>query len=158
MQYRPNQSQGFNQQAPKPPQAEASNSLENLLKAYMVKNDALIQSQAATLKNLENQMGQLATELHNRPRGTLSSNTENPRNLGKEHIKAVSLRSGKILEPRLIDVKDKPIKNNQLAVEIPTSKESEFAKIDKENPNLVKLDTLTSSLDADLSTQKSYLI
>ena len=41
MQHIPNQSQGFNQQAPKPPQAESSNSLENLL-AYMVKNDALI--------------------------------------------------------------------------------------------------------------------
>ena len=99
MQHRPNQSQWFNQQAPKPPQAEASNSLENLLKAYMAKNDALIQSQAATLKNLENQMGQLATELRNRPQGTLPSNTENPRNLGKEHIKVVALRSGKTLEP-----------------------------------------------------------
>ncbi|KAA3483595.1 hypothetical protein EPI10_005754 [Gossypium australe] len=56
-----------NQQAPKPPQPESSNSLENFLKAYMVKNDVLIQSQEETLKNLENQMGQLATKLHCRP-------------------------------------------------------------------------------------------
>lgn len=34
---------GFNQQVPKLPQAESSNNLENLLKAYMMKNDALIQ-------------------------------------------------------------------------------------------------------------------
>ena len=75
MQQRPNQSQGFNHQAPKPPQAEASNSLENLLKAYMEKNDAFIQSQLVTLKNLENQMGQLATKLRNRQQGTLPSDT-----------------------------------------------------------------------------------
>ena len=36
----------------------------------------------------------------------MPSNTENPRNLGKEHIKVVALRSGKTLEPRLIDVED----------------------------------------------------
>ena len=48
----------FPQQVQKPTQTEPSNSLENLLKAYMAKNDALIQSQVATLKNLENQMGQ----------------------------------------------------------------------------------------------------
>ena len=65
----------------------------------MAKNDALIQSQAVTLKNLENQMGQLATELRNRPQGTLSSDTKNPRNLGKEHIKTMALQSGKILKP-----------------------------------------------------------
>ncbi|MBA0848797.1 hypothetical protein Goshw_007345 [Gossypium schwendimanii] len=47
---------GFGQKALKPPQAESSNSFEDLLKAYMAKNDTLIQSQAATLKNLENQM------------------------------------------------------------------------------------------------------
>ncbi|KAG8472697.1 hypothetical protein CXB51_034526 [Gossypium anomalum] len=124
----------------------------------MAKNDALIQSQAATLKNLENQMGQLATELHNRLQGTLSSNTKNPRNLGKKHIKLVALRSGKILEPRLIDVEDKPVGKNQPAVEIPTPKESESAKTNKVNPNLVNSNTLTSSLDVDLPSQKSYSI
>ncbi|KAG8475506.1 hypothetical protein CXB51_032293 [Gossypium anomalum] len=158
LQHRPNQSQGFTQQAPELPQVEASNSLENLLKMCMAKNDTLIQSQATTLKNLENQIGQLATELRNRPQGTLPSNTENLRNLGKKHIKAVALRSGKILEPRFVDVKDKPIEKNQPAVQIPTPKKSESVKTDKENPNLVNSDTLTSSLDADLPTQKSYPI
>ncbi|KAG8473123.1 hypothetical protein CXB51_035066 [Gossypium anomalum] len=55
----------FSQQLQNPFQAEPSKSLENLLKAYMAENDALIQSQAVTLKNLENQIGQLATELRN---------------------------------------------------------------------------------------------
>lgn len=61
MQLRSNQPIGFNQQIQKPLQAKPSNGLENLLKAYMAKNDALIQSQATTQKNLENQMDQLAT-------------------------------------------------------------------------------------------------
>ncbi len=121
----------------------------------MEKNDALIQSQAATLKNLENQMGQLATKQRNRPQGTLPSDTQNPRNLGNEHIKAVALRSGKILEPQLIDVEDKPVEKNQPAVEVPIPKESESAKSDKVNPDLVNSDILTSSLDVDLPTQKS---
>ncbi|XP_052882204.1 uncharacterized protein LOC128290549 [Gossypium arboreum] len=157
MQHRPNQSQGFNQKAPKPPQVKASNSLDNLLKVYMKKNDDLVQSQAATLKNLENQMGQLATELRKRPQRTLSSDTENPKNLSKEHIKKVALRSGKILEPRLIDAEDEPVEKeeSQPAVEIPTPKESETAKTDMVNPNLVNSYTLTSYLDADLPTQKS---
>ncbi|XP_062113789.1 uncharacterized protein LOC133824824 [Humulus lupulus] len=75
-----------------------SSSLENMLKEYIVKNEAMIESQAASLRNLENQVGQLANELRNRPRGTLPSDTENPRNGSKEHCKVITLRSGKELE------------------------------------------------------------
>ncbi|XP_052484866.1 uncharacterized protein LOC128039962 [Gossypium raimondii] len=57
----------------------------------MAKNDTLLQSQAATLKNLENQMRQLATELCSRPQVTLPSDTENPRGLGKEHCKQLHI-------------------------------------------------------------------
>ncbi|XP_062114164.1 uncharacterized protein LOC133825202 [Humulus lupulus] len=64
----------------------------------MAKNDAMIQSQAASLRNLEIQLGQLANELRNRQQGTLPSDTENPRKDCKEHCKAVTLRSGKNLE------------------------------------------------------------
>ena len=67
----------------------------------------------------------------------------------------MALRSGKILEPRLIDVEDKPVKKNQPAVEVPTPKESESAKSDKVNPDLVNSDILTSSFDTNLPTQKS---
>ncbi|XP_062114377.1 uncharacterized protein LOC133825458 [Humulus lupulus] len=38
-------------------------SLENMLKEYILKNAAMIQSQAASLRNLENQVGQQANEL-----------------------------------------------------------------------------------------------
>ena len=71
----------------------------------MAKNDSIIrnqaemlQSQAASLRNLENQVGQLASAMNKRPQGALPSDMENPRREGKEHCKAITLRSGKELE------------------------------------------------------------
>ncbi|KAL5572912.1 hypothetical protein UlMin_022509 [Ulmus minor] len=72
----------------------------------MARNDAVIQSQAASLRNLENQVGQLANELKNRPPGTLPSNTESPKRDGKEHCKAITLRGGKTLEAPKINEKN----------------------------------------------------
>ncbi|XP_062088718.1 uncharacterized protein LOC133795279 [Humulus lupulus] len=93
---------GFSQQPraqqPHQSQGSQSSSLESLMRDYMAKNDAVIQSQAASLCNLEIQFGQLANDLKNRPQGSLPSDTENPRRDGKEHCKAINLRSGKILE------------------------------------------------------------
>ena len=40
-------------------------SFEALLKEYIVKNEAIVQSQAVSLRNLENQIGQFATALSN---------------------------------------------------------------------------------------------
>ena len=54
-----------------------------------------MQSQAISLRNLENEIGQLATAMNNRPQGRLRSNTEDPRREGKEHCKVINLRSGK---------------------------------------------------------------
>ncbi|XP_062100510.1 uncharacterized protein LOC133806424 [Humulus lupulus] len=79
-------------------QAMQSSSLENMLKEYIVKNEDMIQSQAASLRNLANQDVKLANEHRNRPHGSLPSDTENPINGGKEHCKFVTLRSGKELE------------------------------------------------------------
>ncbi|XP_062099764.1 uncharacterized protein LOC133805600 [Humulus lupulus] len=98
---RPNFPPGYPPQAPQQrPQQQTmqSSSLESMLKECIVNNESMIQSQAASLRNLENQVGQLANELRNRPHGTLPSDTENPRSMGKEHCKAVTLRSGKELE------------------------------------------------------------
>ncbi|KAH9725220.1 hypothetical protein KPL70_007791 [Citrus sinensis] len=70
-------------------------SLEALIKEFIVKNEVVVQSHAASLRNLKNQIGQLATALSNRPRGNLISNTEDPRRERKEHCKMINLRSGK---------------------------------------------------------------
>ena len=60
-----------------------------------MKNEVISQSQAVSLRNLENQIGQLATVLSNRPQGNLPSNTEDLRKEGKEHCKVINLRSVK---------------------------------------------------------------
>ncbi|KAL5569743.1 hypothetical protein UlMin_026318 [Ulmus minor] len=46
----------------------------------------------------KNQVGQLATALSSRPSGALPSNTESPHRDGKEHAKAITLRSGNTVE------------------------------------------------------------
>ena len=57
-----------------------------------------LNNQVAQLRNLEVQMGQIASLLMERQQGALSSNSElNPRQEGNEHVKAVTLRSGKEL-------------------------------------------------------------
>ncbi|XP_062093867.1 uncharacterized protein LOC133799894 [Humulus lupulus] len=98
---RPNFPPSYPPQAPQQrPQQKAmqSSSLENMLKEYIVKNEAMIQSQAASLRNLEIQVGHLANEMRSRPQGSLPSDTINPRGEGKEDCKAINLRSGKELE------------------------------------------------------------
>ena len=55
-----------------------------------------LQNQGAQLRNLEVQIGQMATLLTDRQHGSLPSNSEvNPRREGNEHVKAVTLRSGR---------------------------------------------------------------
>ncbi|KAK4269664.1 hypothetical protein QN277_022792 [Acacia crassicarpa] len=79
--------------------SNSQNSMMNLLKDYISKNDAIIQNQQVTLWNLETQVGQLATALNNRPTGALPSDTEAPRIQGREEVKMIELRSGKSLTP-----------------------------------------------------------
>ena len=58
-----------------------------------------LNNRAAQLRNLEVQMGQMASLLSERQHGNLPSTSEvKPRREGKEHCKAVTLRSGKTLE------------------------------------------------------------
>ena len=58
-----------------------------------------LNNQAAQLRNLEVQMGQMSLLLSERQQGNLPSTSEvNPRREGKEHCKAGTLRSGKTLK------------------------------------------------------------
>ena len=69
--------------------------MEDLLKNYINANEARLKNQEASLKILENQVGQLASFLFERSQGFLPSNTEkNPR----EEAKAITLRNGRELE------------------------------------------------------------
>ncbi|GMN32827.1 hypothetical protein TIFTF001_003856 [Ficus carica] len=63
--------------------------------AIIQNQSSIIQSQAASLRTLENQVGQLANALSNRSQRSLPSDTENPRRDGKEHCKIITLQNGR---------------------------------------------------------------
>ncbi|WOG87127.1 hypothetical protein DCAR_0206350 [Daucus carota subsp. sativus] len=62
----------------------------------------MVKSQSVSIKTLENQIGQIANALINRPQGTLPSDTEaNPgKKEVKEQVQAVTLRSGKVTKDK----------------------------------------------------------
>ena len=60
----------------------------------MTTTDTNLKNQAAVIHNLEVQMSQIFSLLSNRPQGSLPSNTEVN---SKEYVKAIMLRSGKVL-------------------------------------------------------------
>ena len=65
---------------PQAPPQEKKSDLEELLKSYINSNETRLKNQEASLKNLENQVGQLASLLSERSQGSLPSNTEkNPK-------------------------------------------------------------------------------
>ena len=71
----------------------------NETKANMQQQATQLNNQVAHLRNLEVQMGQMASLLTERQQGSLPRNSEvNPRGEGKEYCKAITLRSGKELE------------------------------------------------------------
>ena len=74
----------------------------NETKANMQQQATQLNNQAAQLRSLEAQMGQMENLLTERQSGSLLSNSEvNPRRDGNEHVKAVTLRSGKELESQI---------------------------------------------------------
>ncbi|XP_019238790.1 PREDICTED: uncharacterized protein LOC109218850 [Nicotiana attenuata] len=112
---------------PEPPQVEQQASptshLEDMFKKMMAEQQAL----ATTVRNLERQMGQLASAQNTRPAGALPSDTEaNP----TAAVNAVSLRNGKQLEEVLSK------KRKQMTInEMPTVVESTSDKAkEPENP------------------------
>ena len=70
----------------------------NETKANMQHQATQLNNQAAQLRNLKVHMGQMANLMTERQSGSLPSNSEvNPRREGNEHVKAITLRSGKEL-------------------------------------------------------------
>lgn len=75
------------------------NSMENLLKTFMSDAKATFETHGTAIKNLENQVGHIADALTQRPSGVFPSTTKASTSyaVGKEHVKAISLRSEKDL-------------------------------------------------------------
>ena len=85
----------------------------NETKANMQQQATQLNNQAAQLRSFEAQMGQMENLLTERQPGSLPSNSEvNPRRDGNEHVKAVTLRSGKDLE-----TKEKPSTTEEVEAE-----------------------------------------
>ena len=101
----------------------------NETKANMQQQATQLNNQAAQLRNLEAQLGQMANLLTERQPGSLPCNSEvNPRRDGNEHVKAVTLRSGKELESQL----QPPVVEQLETEEITQPKRKDDA--DKEQP------------------------
>ncbi|KAL5565094.1 hypothetical protein UlMin_028258 [Ulmus minor] len=86
---------GFQQQQGQRPQnptqsapQERGDSLEAMMRAFMNKTETHIQNQGVALRNLENQVGQLATALSSRPSGALptSKRTQKESDLVQEEV------------------------------------------------------------------------
>ena len=89
------------QARPPPPPQEKKPSLEETMqqltataKTFKTTTNTNLKNQAAAIHNLEVQMSQIFSLLSNRPQGSLPSNTEIN---SKEHVKAIMLRSKKVL-------------------------------------------------------------
>ncbi|KAL5549722.1 hypothetical protein UlMin_004953 [Ulmus minor] len=137
---------GFQQQQgqrPQPAPQERGDSLESMMRAFMNKIETHIQNQGVALRNLENQVGQLATALSSRPSGALPSNTESPQRDGKEHAKAITLRSGNIVE--VPEARKRNQKESDLVQEEGIT---EQAKIQQENR---EVENSAEKSDADVS-------
>ena len=79
----------------------------------------------ASLRNLENQVGQLASNLSRRPQGGLPSNTEkNPR----KEINAVTLRNGRKLEKVVKEPRKKVEMDKKVVEEVLEIDESKSSK------------------------------
>ncbi|KAK8715335.1 hypothetical protein V6N13_042671 [Hibiscus sabdariffa] len=66
--------------------------------SFMDRTEMRLQNQEAALKSLENQVGQISQVLKSRPRGGFPSDTEADKGATHEQCKAISTRSGKVLE------------------------------------------------------------
>ncbi|KAH9686774.1 hypothetical protein KPL70_014506 [Citrus sinensis] len=85
----------FQSQEKKSNLKDALTQLTTNMSQFMTKTKTTFQNQAASIRNLEVQMGQIANLLSSKRQGSLPSNTEtNP----KEQVNAIILRSGKQLE------------------------------------------------------------
>ena len=90
-----------------------------------------LKNQVAQLRNLEVQMGQMASLFNVRQQGNLRSTSEvNPTRDRKEHNKAITLRSGKMVETTIHSHEDKEnsAEENDKDVEASVQDEKKYAK------------------------------
>ncbi|XP_019260729.1 PREDICTED: uncharacterized protein LOC109238708 [Nicotiana attenuata] len=127
--------QNFQQYQQQPHRAHQQ-SLEDMMYKFIKATDENVESQNSAIKNLEIQMSQLATLMSGQIKGALPSKTE--KNL-KEHLKSISLWSGKTLDDPYAYRQGKPQEvehvtkcENELNLELPKNQKDKGKKV-KEN-------------------------
>ncbi|KAK8533934.1 hypothetical protein V6N12_047336 [Hibiscus sabdariffa] len=108
--------------------------------AFMDRTEMRMQNQEAALKSLKNQVGQISQVLKSRPIGGFPNDTEVAKGASHEQCKAISTRSGKVLEP--------PTKNKQGETIVANSK----AISDTDVPALADIFTSVEK-DHDIPTE-----
>ena len=100
-----------------------------------------LNNQAAQLRNLEVQMGQMASLLSKRQHENLPSTSEvNPRREEKKHCKVVTLRSGKTLEQSIEaqEEDENPVRSEKSSVDVAEDAEKLVKKPVSNTPEKVQ--------------------
>ncbi|KAG9458836.1 hypothetical protein H6P81_003344 [Aristolochia fimbriata] len=109
------------------------------------RTEARLQTQEASIRNLEIQVGQLANAISGRNKGTLPSNSEtNP----KEHIKVITLRSGKVLEEQ----KQHQVEENKANQQRDEERESEEREVSRQHKQKGKSSQSLSNAEINVDT------
>ncbi|KAK8563469.1 hypothetical protein V6N12_035615 [Hibiscus sabdariffa] len=119
--------------------------------AFMDRTEIKLQNHDATLKSLETQVGQISQILNTRPIGRFSSDTEVAKGATHEQCKAITTRSGKILEPTS---KQRGTTANPSAATDAPVKADEPAKAEEDHND--PTNTHTGESSAEPSHTKSY--
>ena len=98
------------------------------------RQEAVQKEQQAAIRNLENQMGQMAKQLSERDPGTLPSDTHIPR---IEDPSAITTRSGKVLPAVEVPVEVEEVVDEEVRVE--KKKEGEKNREGEKSENLSKV-------------------
>ncbi|KAK8652375.1 hypothetical protein V6N13_061394 [Hibiscus sabdariffa] len=117
---------------------------QETLAEYKEKNDTTMQNLAASVQNLEIQIGQIADALNNIPHVTLLSDIEDPRQTRNEQCKTMTLRSGRQCEPEPSAKQVVQTRGEELIEESPAEPE----KYEVESSNTVKMDIANEHVDA----------
>ncbi|XP_073121926.1 uncharacterized protein [Henckelia pumila] len=105
---------------------EEKSSMEKMMQKFISSTETRMKNQDASIKNLENQIGQLTKAMSGRDPGTLPSDTEKNH---KEQVKAIELRGGKRIEterqeskePEVVSIPEKTAGKSSNSTPPPTS-------------------------------------
>src|ERR1044072_2800392 len=107
--------QGFQSQGARPQeQSSGKKSVEEIIGDFLTQQREDNHKRDAAIRNVENQLGQLAKRMTERESGQLPSNTQEPRH---ENASAITTRSGKVLPTVEVPVEVEEVVDEEVKVE-----------------------------------------